>query len=393
MHDPYPIYRSLRSEHPVAWSDSWNAWVISRHADVAKSLRDGENLSNEDRQGLLFDGLTADERAALEPLRHYFAQKDVIGSDAPDHTRMRRLVQSAFTPQIITGLTPRIEALVGELLADVADLERFDLVDSVTHPLPVVLIAEVLGVPSEDRDLFKRWSADILAFQGTGTTTFAAASTSQNALLEMFAYMSEIIDARRLSPRDDLITALAQAEDEGGRLTRDELLSTCNTILTAGHETTTNFLGSMVFHLLDDPERWRSARGNPALRALAAEETLRFDAPKQRNFRRVKRDHVFEGVEFAENEMVFQLIGSANRDPAKFENPDVFEIERDPKGHVTFGNGIHFCLGAPLAKLEGRIMLEALFDAFPSPEIDPPSIEWQERVQFRGPARLELSVR
>ena len=256
--------------------------------------------------------------------------------------------------------------------------------------VPVVLIAEMLGAPSEDRDLFKRWSSDILAFQGTGRTTYEAADISQTALLELFDYMNRLIDLRRTDPKDDLITALAFAEEGGSRFTRDELLATCNTLLTAGHETTTNLIGNLIHLLMSHPAQLAALKENPALIGPAIEEALRFEAPKQRNFRRVKKTHHFRGVEFTENEMVFQLIGAANRDPDNASDPDVFDITRPKIDHLSFGYGIHFCLGAPLARMEARVVLETLLKSLPDARMVPGSLQWQERVQFRGPKTLLL---
>lgn len=388
MVDPYPVYRRLREEQPVFWSDTWNAWVVSRFGDVAESLKDKENLSNENRQALLFSGLTDDERQSLCPLRHYFAQKDVIGSDPPDHTRMRALVQKAFTPKTVNALEPKIRAMAETMIGAAVKAGRFDFVHEVAHPLPVMLIAEMLGAPVEDRHLFKKWSSDILGFQGTGQTTFGPAMVSQKSLVEMFAYMNALIDDRRKSPREDLITALALAEEGGQGFSRDELLATCNTILTAGHETTTNLMGNLVHQLLLHPDQWAALRANPALINPAIEEALRYEAPKQRNFRRIKKAHAFAGVEFGENEMVFQVIGAANRDPANVADPETFNIHRSKIDHLSFGYGIHFCLGAPLARMEARIVLETLIKHLPDAKLVPGSMEWQERVQFRGPGRL-----
>jgi len=387
--DPYPIYRRFRTEAPIFWSDRWQAWVLSRYDDVAASLKDKENLSNENRQGLLFNALSEPQRQDLAPLRHYFAQKDVIGSDPPDHTRMRALVQKAFTPRTVAGLGPRIRQLALQLLA--AQRGPFDFVAEIAHPLPIILIAEMLGAPPADRPLFKRWSSDILGFQGSGTTEYDLAMISQRSLMEMFAYMSQLIDERRASPRDDIISALALAEEAGRGFSRDELLATCNTILTAGHETTTNLLGSLVQQLVETPGAWTRVRETPALLPSAIEEALRYEAPKQRNFRRVKRTHLFRGVEFRENQMVFQLIGSANRDEAHFAAPDVFDPARSPNDHLSFGAGNHFCLGAPLARLEAQIVLESLFQAGSRARLTAP-MRWQERQQFRGPGELMLEL-
>jgi len=388
--NPYPIYRRMREEAPIFWSDEWQAWVVSRYDDVALSLKDKENLSNENRQALLFSHLSEAKRTTLAPLRHYFAQKDVIGSDPPDHTRLRALVQKAFTPKTVASLEPRIRRLAEDMLREAIALGRFDFVHEVAHPLPVILIAEMLGAPAEDRALFKRWSSDILGFQGTGRTTFELAMVSQQSLVEMFDYMNRLIDLRRAHPEDDVITALALAEESGRGFTRDELLATCNTLLTAGHETTTNLIGNLVHLLLATGNSWEELKREPALIDSAIEEALRFEAPKQRNFRRIKKTHLFQGVEFSENQMVFQLIGSANRDPAKFRDPDVFDLRRAENSHLSFGFGIHFCLGAPLARMEARIVLETLLRLAPDCRLVPGGFKWQERVQFRGPGELVL---
>jgi cytochrome P450 len=391
MEDPYPIYTRLRNEAPVFWSEQWQAWVVSRYSDVADSLKEKENLSNENRQALLFNGLTDTERETLSPLRHYFSQRDVIGSDPPDHAWMRALVQKAFTPKALPSLEPRFRALATRTIEEALKQRTFDFVSEVAHPLPVILIAEMLGAPAADRSLFKRWSSDILGFQGTGQTTFGPAMVSQTSLVEMFDYMNLLIDSRRSAPKDDIITALAQAEEGGKQFTRAELLATCNTLLTAGHETTTNLIGNLVHLLLRHPEQWSRLQRQPALIQPAIEEALRFEAPKQRNFRRVKRSHVFAGMPFEENQMVFQLIGAANRDPCKFDLADTFDITRQKNEHLSFGAGIHFCLGAPLARMEARVILETLIFALPNCRLDERSVLWQDRVQFRGPKELWIS--
>jgi cytochrome P450 len=391
MENPYPIYTRLRDEAPVFWSEQWQAWVVSRYDYVAASLKDKENLSNENRQALLFDGLMDKEREMLSVLRHYFSQKDVIGSDPPDHTRMRALVQKTFTPKRVASLEPRVRALAESMIVEAMKQGGFDFVSEVAHPLPVVLIAEMLGAPAEDRHLFKRWSSDILAFQGTGRTTFGPAMVSQTSLVEMFDYMNLLIDSRRSNPKDDIITALALAEEGGKPFSRAELLATCNTLLTAGHETTTNLIGNLVHLLLAHSDQWRQLERAPDLLPSAIEEALRFEAPKQRNFRRIKRSHIFAGAPFEENQMVFQFIGAANRDPSKFNNADSFDITRQKNEHLSFGAGIHFCLGAPLARMEARIVLETLIAAIPNCRLGEQSLLWQDRVQFRGPKELWIS--
>ncbi|QYM79225.1 cytochrome P450 [Horticoccus luteus] len=394
LSDPFPAYRRLRREAPVAWSERWQAWVVSRYAEVGPSLKDKESLSNENRQALLFEGLAPQEKEDLKTLRHYFAQKDVIGSDPPDHTRMRGLVQKAFTPKVIASLQPRIERLAEELVGAAAAKGEFDFVQEVAHPLPVVLIAELLGAPPADRELFKTWSADILGFQGSGRTEYATAMVSQRSLTALFNYMTALIEARRKEPRDDLISVLALAEDQGRRLSRDELLATCNTILTAGHETTTNLMGNLVRELLRAPGAWAAVKAEAGKIPGAIEESLRLDAPKQRNFRRIKRTHEFAGVTLPEGQMIFQLIGSANRDEGEFADPDRFDLERENAGdHLSFGAGIHFCLGAGLARAEAATVVKALMRHAPDARLGERGYTWQERIQFRGPGALWVRTR
>ena len=391
MENPYPIYRRLREEAPIFWSETWRAWVISSYDSIVASLKDKENLSNENRQASIFANLNETERMALSQLRHYFAQKDVIGSDPPDHTRMRALVQKAFTARTVAAMEVKIRRLAVDMISEAAAKGSFDFIEEVAHPLPVLLIAEILGAPVEDRPLFKRWSAEILAFMGTGKTQVDTALRSQASLMEMFDYMNDMIDRRKQKPEDDVITTLAFAEEEGKGFTRDELLATCNTLLTAGHETTTSLIGNLVHHLLSHVEQWTRVKESPQLISFAIEESLRFDAPKQRDFRKVKKNHVFAGFDFQEDQLVFQLLGSGNRDPLKFEDPDLYDITRTPNDHLSFGSGIHFCLGAPLARLEARVVLEELIRQQPDAALSAKSIVWQERALFRGPLKLGIN--
>jgi pimeloyl-[acyl-carrier protein] synthase len=392
MLDPYPTYERLRDQFPIFWSDHWQAWIVSRYDDVSATLRDNESLSNERRQETLFAGLSTSQREQLARLRHYFAEKDVIGSDPPDHNRIRKLVARAFTPRTISGLQPRITEVAAELLREALGPGRpFDFVAAISHPLPVIVIAEVLGAPVADRPLFKKWSADILAFQGTGTTTFEAAAVAQASLIELFDYMSMLIEDRKRTPREDVITALALAEEDGQRLTRDELLASCNTLLTAGHETTTNLLGNLIRLLLQTGDAWDRVCADRTLGATALEEAFRFDAPKQRNFRRVRTEQVIRGATLAVDQLLFQLIGSANRDPRHFSDPDTFDVTRDPNSHLSLGAGIHFCLGAPLARVEARILLDTILDDAPTIRLCAQPQVWQDRTQFRGPGELWLA--
>jgi len=386
MEDPYPIYRRLREEAPVLWSEHWQSWVFSRYDDVNASLKDKENLSSQERQKLLFNDFTEEQLAETEFLRTYFAQIDIINSDPPDHTRMRKPVQGALMPRVVAGMEEKARRLAGQLWSEAMAQGTFDFVDAFAYPFPVTLVAEILGAPHEDRFRFRTWTADFLAFQGTGRADFQQTLLSQESLRQFVGYMKNLVEERQTAPREDLISALVQTD-----YSTEEIVSTCCTLLVAGHETTTNLLGNLVRLLHLHPEQMEVLESDRSLIPSAIEEGLRFDAPKQRNFRRAMKPHIFAGAEISPEEMVFQLIGAANRDPAVFDEPDRFLIRRTPNNHLSFGAGIHFCVGAVLARLEARVFLEMYLDTHPRVRVLDEGFEWQSRVQMRGPHRLLLT--
>ncbi|MFA7345370.1 MAG: cytochrome P450 [Terrimicrobiaceae bacterium] len=387
MRDPYPIYARLRNEAPALWSENWQSWVFSRYGDVGASLKD-KNLSNRSRQALLFSEFTPSQLEQTAFLRTYFAQQDIINSDPPDHTRMRAPVQKALMPKVIAGMEEKARRLAHRLWDEAAQDKTFDFVGRFAYPFPVILVAEILGAPPEDRLTFKDWTADFLAFQGTGRADFERTMLSQKSLADFVGYVENLVERRRAKPETDLVSALIESD-----YTTPELVATCCTLLVAGHETTTNLLGNIVHLLHRHPGQLDILKNDHKLIPPAIEESLRFEAPKQRNFRRAMRTHEFSGVTIQENEMVFQLIGSANHDERAFENPDVYDITRSPNAHLTFGAGIHFCVGAVLARLEAKVFLELFLD-FPGTirVIDDSSFHWQDRVQMRGPGSMFLEV-
>ncbi|MEX0326706.1 MAG: cytochrome P450, partial [Puniceicoccaceae bacterium] len=347
------------------------------------------NLSNKRRQALLFNNFSEQELQETEFLRTFFDQQDIINSDPPDHTRMRKPVQLALMPKVIAAMEDKTRRLAGELWEAAVSKGRFDFVECFAYPLPVILVAEILGASYEDRFQFKDWTADFLAFQGTGRADFQQTLLSQKSLEDFVGYVEGLVESRRKEPQEDLISALVEADY------RDrELVATCCTLLVAGHETTTNLLGNIVRLLSRHPEQLEDLRANQDLAETAIEEILRFDAPKQRNFRRAVKDHTFAGAPIANNEMVFQIIGSANHDERVFENPEKLDIRRRDNPHLTFGAGIHFCVGAVLARLEARIFLEYFLNHKGNIRVldTDDAFAWQERVQMRGPGRLMLDV-
>ncbi len=351
--DPYPVYAALRARDPVHRSRLINAWMFSRHADVDAILRDYRHFGNDPRDG------SPRQRAMLPPADEF----TMLFLDPPDNTRLRALVNKAFTPKTVNALEPHIRSILATLLDDIEDPGAFDLMQAVAQPLPVIVIAEMLGVPPEDRPQFKVWSAQRarLLEPTIGRREREAGAAASRAF---DAYFRSIVEARRAEPRDDILSALVQAEDEGERLTERETLNMLRLLLIAGNETTANLIGNGTLALLRNPEQLRRLRDDPGLIPAAVEELIRFDSPVQTDFRRVLADCEVNGFPVRKRDNIVVLLGAANRDPEMFENPDRLDVGRDQRSHLSFGRGIHHCLGAPLARLEGRIVLEMLLERF-----------------------------
>ena len=353
--DPYPFYAALRARGQVHRSRLLNAWMFTRHGDVDAIMRDHRHFGSDPRRGTL----SPRQMAMLPPPDEF----TMLFLDPPDHTRLRALVNKAFTPRAVNALEPQIRGIMGGLLDDIGDPGGFDLMPAVAQPLPVIVIAEMLGVPPQDREQFKTWSAQRarLLEPSIGRREREAGAAASKAF---DAYFRKIIEARRSDPRDDILSALVQAEDEGERLSERETLNMLRLLLIAGNETTTNLIGNGVLALLRSPDQLRRLRDDPALIPSAVEELLRFDSPVQTDFRRVLEDCEVNGFPVRKRDNVVLLIGAANRDPDAFDDPDRLDVGRDQGPHLSFGRGIHHCLGAPLARLEGRIALEMLLERF-----------------------------
>jgi cytochrome P450 len=357
--DPYATYRRLREKDPIHRSRLFNGWVVSRHADIVDLLRhsalsaDDRNLANyeKNRQRRIREGVESeDSEEAFSMLR----------LDPPDHTRLRTLVSKAFTPRAVEALRPRVEHLVDELVGAMG--AEADIIADLAVPLPVTVIAEMLGIPAEDRAQFKAWSDDIAVT--VGLTTLDDLRRANRAQAELNAYLAPIIEERRREPREDLLSALVRAEEEGDRLTLAEVFSTISLLLVAGNETTTNLIGNGLLALMRNPEQFQVLRDAPALVPGAVEELLRYDSPVQLTSRAVLEDFEFRGRSFRKGQEVDVLLGSANRDPEVFADPDRLDVTRTDVRHLSFGHGIHYCLGAPLARLEGGIAFAALVTRF-----------------------------
>jgi cytochrome P450 len=374
--DPYPTYHRLRAEDPVHHSPL-GFWVLTRYEDVSAVLRD--------------------PRFIKEPLAALVAARfgvevprgvglSMLDRDPPDHTRLRSLVGTAFTPRVVEGLRPRIQQIVDGLITHAQAVGSMDVIEEFAYPIPVNVICELLGIPVADHEHFKGWSLDIA--RGLDSIYLPADSevprrsaASRHAISD---YFRDLIARRRAAPRGDLLSALIAAEEAGDKLNEEELLATCILILIAGHETTVNLIGNGVLALLRNPEELRRLRATPGLITSAVEELLRYDGPVQRTARVASAEATIGGRTIARGEMVMPFIGAADRDPAQFPDPDRLDLTRGDNRHIAFGWGIHFCLGAPLARLEGQIAIDALVRRLPRLELVDDKAEYRQSLTLRG---------
>jgi pimeloyl-[acyl-carrier protein] synthase len=376
--DPYPTYRHLHSTHPVYHHAADGKWYLSRHADVAAALRN-PLLSSAGVEQLRQRFPQPAMREICESMTHSMAH-----SDGQTHTRLRGLVSKAFTPPAVEAMAPRIQAIADELLDAVAGRGRIDVMRDLAIPLPVIVIAEMLGVPAAEREQFKKWSDEMAAIAGSSKPETIAASL--RARKEVAAYFAGVVAERRKQPRADLLSALALAEEAGDRLSDAELYSNATLLLIAGNETTTNLIGNGTLALLQHPDQLAKLIQAPALMASAVEELLRYESPVQFLITpRVTLAELLVGnVAIPKGSQVVLMLGAANRDPAEFPEPDLLDITRTPNHHLAFGAGPHFCLGAPLARLEVRITLGTLLRRFPRLRRAEGPVEFVGYAQFRG---------
>lgn len=346
MEDPYPVYRELRDHAPVYWSSQANCWVLSRYHDVSAALADPATYSS--ASGIFPTPPGVDMTELFLPM--------LIMSDPPRHTQLRHLVTKAFTPRRIAGLETSIYTVVDDLLDQVPETGPWEFVSGFAGPLPAIVIADMLGVPREDRHRFRTWSTTLVQ----SNPTRGEFGPGLEAAAALYEYFSAFLTQRRRDPRDDLMTALVHAEVDGQRLSEDELLGFCLLLLVAGHETTTNLLSNSAVLLAQHPESRRQLADKPDLIPAAVEELLRYDSPVQGLARTLTRHVDLHGQRMEAGDTVLLLFGSANRDDHTFPDADHFDINRLPERQVAFGRGLHFCLGASLARLEARVALQAL---------------------------------
>jgi len=385
--DPHPFYRALREQDPFHRTWAGDGWVVSRHADVMTILTDRTLSSDERHQRRWPAERRRDARAGL-PDPYALDLASMLRRDPPDHTRLRGLVSKAFTPRAIERMRPRVEALAEELLAGIPRHGDFELVRDLAAPLPVTVIAEMLGVPAADRDRFRQWSDE--AVKLLGDSPRAEVHRALAAVRELAAYIESVAEERRRSPRDDLISGLVAAEDAGDTLSSQELVSTSILLLIAGNETTTKLIANATIALLRHPEQAALLRDEPARFEEAVDELLRFDGPVQMTSRMATEDREVCGRPVRRGEQLVLMIAGANRDPEQFPDPDRLDVTRGPLRHVAFGQGLHFCLGAQLARLETGLALRALFTGSPDLRFGDRPIEWGTNTVLRGPVALPL---
>jgi cytochrome P450 PksS len=359
--NPYPFYARLRREAPVCpvkLADRRIVWLVTRYDDVVTVLKDDRFVKDS-------RAAQSPEQAARQPwipAMFKSIERTMLDLDPPDHTRLRALVHQAFSPKLVEGLRERIGALTNQLLDGVHSKGGMDLIRAYAEPVPTTIIAEMLGVPPGDRDRFRRWSSRIV----TTAPSIWGMLPALPALWAFLRYIRKLVVARRADRNGDLVSALIEAREAGDRLSEDEMLAMVSLLLIAGHETTVNLIGNGMLALLEHPDQLERLRNEPALIKPAVEELLRYDGPLETATERYAREDVsLGGVTIPKGEQVFAVLASANRDDRQFERPDELDLAREPNRHLAFGLGVHYCLGAPLARLEGQIAINTLLKRIP----------------------------
>jgi len=379
--NPFPYFARLRAEQPICrttLADKTPIWLVTRHADVDLVLKDERFAKNRHR-------ILTPEQLRKQPwIPPMFRplERNMLDLDPPDHTRLRALVHKAFTPRLIEQMRARVQTLADELLETVASKGEMDLIRDYALPLPMTIITEILGVPIQDREKFHRWSKSIVSISSFSTPWQVIPN------IWLFSrYLRHFFKVRRANPGDDLTSALLQVEEAGDKLSEDELMAMIFILLIAGHETTVNLISSGALELLRHPEQLEKLRSDPVLIKTAVEELLRYTAPVFLSTERYARtDVTLHDVTIPRGELVFGVIGSANRDETVFENPDTLDLTRENNKHLAFGQGLHYCLGAPLARLEAQIAINTLLRRLPDLRLkgSPESLRWRPSLVLRG---------
>ena len=392
--NPFPEFARLRAENPIHWSPAMKAWIITRYADVKQVALDNRRISA-DRLTPFFKANPEYQRGTIASLARYLNHWMVF-RDPPDHTRLRRLFNKAFTPTSVENLRPNIEGIVAELISSLHDKVgrdgTADFIADFAYPLPASVIMDLLGVPRADLARMKVWSDDIALFIGTAQVAGNKYLRAEAGAKAMAGYFRELVERRTVAPETDMISKLVLARDEADALTTDEIIGTCILLLFAGHETTTNLIGNGFLYSMRHREQWERLIARPSLVAAAVEEYLRFDGPSGALARVASGDIEMAGTTIRAGDRVFAFVNSANRDPEAFDEPERFDIGREPNPHLTFGHGIHFCLGAPLARLEAQIAALRLSERLPGLRLASAEPEWHDSLILRGVKSLPVRL-
>ncbi len=386
--NPYPFYAQLRSEDPIHWDEELGFWVLTRYADIASVYQD-PRFSR--AQGLRsgYERLPESERTIAEPVYGCFA-KTMFYSDPPYHTHLRGLVSSAFTPTTVERMRPYVQQTVDHLLDAVQANGKMDAIRDFANPLPILVIAQLLGLPPEERAQFKKWSDDLFAILGSVPHSPELMEGAARSLHALTDYITKLSAARRKQPREDLLTALVEATENGEQLTQDELVANMIILLSAGHETTINLIGNGLLALLQNTDQLQKLRAQPELAPSAVEEMMRYDNPVQISYRSAAQEVEMDGKVIRKGQLVNSILAAGNRDPERFSEPDRFDITRDEGRHLGLGLGIHFCLGAPLVRLEAQTAFTTILRRFPAISLASENLEWQEHPIFRGVKSLPV---
>jgi cytochrome P450 len=389
--DPYPFYARLRESSPVH-HDERTGWMVTRYEDIRSLARDGD-LSRAKFETDRLAGLSDTVRSAARPMTDGL-NREMMRRDPPDHTRLRGLVNRAFTVRMVDQLRPRIRRIVEDLLDAVHTTGRMEVIGDLAYPLPASVIMELLGIPPADRMRVKEWTAERIAFLGgirTAADPVDLAGRAAQSAEAMNDYFRKIIAERRARPTGGLLSQLVAGEEED-RLTEAEIIANCSLLLSAGHETTTNLIGNGLLSLLRQPDQWRRLVERPDLLPSAIEELLRFDSPVQIAPRATTTEIRIASVSIQPGERVTLMLGAANRDPNQFEAPDRLDIERHPNEHLSFGFDRHFCLGAHLARAEAELAFGVLLQRYPDLAIGAAVLEWFPNPAYRGLKALPVTL-
>ncbi len=392
--DPFPAFARLRADDPVHWSPTMKAWIVTRYEDVKRIALNNREISA-DRLTPFFKANPEYQRGGIENLSRYLNHWMVF-RDPPDHTRLRRLFTKAFTPTAVENLAANVESIVAMLLDDMDAKsrrgERLDWISDFAYPLPATVIMDLLGVPRADLATVKAWSDEIALFIGTAQVAGNKYLRAEAGAKAMAGYFRDLVAERTAEPRRDMISQLVLARDETEALSADEVIGTAILLLFAGHETTTNLIGNGFYHSMKNRDQWERLVADPSLADTAVEEWLRYDGPSGALARVAAADVEIGGKTIRERQRVFAFMNSANRDPEAFADPERMDFGRDPNPHLTFGHGIHFCLGAPLARLEARVAATRLAERFPRIHLPGDAPDWHDSLILRGVKALPVGL-